>query len=903
MSTGASAASQTALTPDLRDAIARGGQTARAAFGAAWRGEGRVDRDPGAGDPSLRRADLADELLRWLWEQAPPCEEPGAALVALGGYGRGRLYPGSDLDLLLLRGDAPRGDPEAFLRHLWDLGVEVGHATRSLAKVSEVLRRDLPSATAMLEGRLIAGDPAAFAALQDEAARFVREERQRFGAAKLAEAEERYARHGGGALLPGAATGPRAGLDPGHSAAVCLLVPDLKHGRGQARDLELARLLAALWVERPEELPRDPARVLPWLDAALPAWLELDAAGRTALAQAEARLRAAREALHALAPGRGDRLEVPLQGPLAIRLGYADRGGRLALEVALEEIYRAAKHVDRLLRRCRLRLLPPPPPALRQPLAPGVAAIGDEVVLDPLPPSGPALLELFRQAQRTQRAIPLHTLEAARQGVGALQLDPAALQSFRELLAGGRGVARVLADMHEAGVLGVFLPEFAALECLAQADPYHAYTVDEHTLAALRALEGEAPHPGREPSREREDRVREELFLRARSRELLRLGVLLHDSGKAGGSLGHDERGAALVPGVARRLGLSPGEERHVAFLVRHDATLSRMADERDVDAPDTVTRLLELVEGDPLRLEHLYLLTCADVAAVAPGALTRWKDSLLTRLYERAAQALEGAAPPPTPDTVEGWLAALAGRVDPVRLRAHLERCAPGYLAEVSEGELLLHLELLDELTGEPPLALRWTSVAGIERVWIVTKDRPGLLARLCGALSGAGLDILGLSTSERLDEDGALVLDRFALRAGRGAPPPEQREARLREVVGGVLAGALDPEALLAERARREPPSSTGPTPVPVRIRARDEPGYTLVDVSAPDRVGLLHDLTLAISAADLDIALAKVATRGDRAVDVFHVTAPGGGPIPAARREPLLRALERAARGGPT
>ena len=598
------------------------------------------------------------------------------------------------------------------------------------------------------------------------------------------------------------------------------------------------------------------------------------------------------------------------------------RGGRLPLEVALEQIYRAAKRVDRHLRRARLRLQPPPEVALRQPLAPGVAACGDEVLLDPVPPEAPgALLELFRQAQRTQRRVSLRTLEevravlegddparrvassrlpAVRREAPArrsptFRVDPPAVTGFRDLLRGGRGVAQVVSAMHEAGLLRSFLPEFSVTECLAQADPYHVYTVDEHTLAALRALEGESPHAGHEPAREREDRLREELFLRTRRRDLLRLALILHDCGKVGGSMGHTERSVTRVPGVARRLGLGPGEERHVAFLVRTSPLLSRMAEQRDVDTPETVASLVELCGRDPLRLEHLYLLTCADVMGVAPGALTRWKDTLLTRLFERAAQEIAGTAPPASPESVGGWLEALRGRVDQAALEAHLEQCPPGYLAAIEEGELLLHLELIEALEGEPPLALHWALEQGFARVWISTLDQHGLLSQLCGALSGAGWDILGLEASERRD---GLVFDRFALVEGPGATPSEEVGALVRR----VLTGELDPSALIAARVRREPPQPPSAAPAPLRIRLDDEAleDATLIDVTAPDRVGLLYDLTRALRELDLDIDFAKVVTKGNRAVDVFHVQGPGGGPVPPSQRDEVLAALLRAAEG---
>ena len=851
---------------------------ARKAWSAAWAAPppaARDDEDPGA---CRARVELADALLVHEWGHTA-----GWALVALGGYGRGALLPGSDLDLLLLQGEeTDPGHAEEFLRRLWDLGVDVSHAVRTLAGVETSLRTDLASATGTLEGRLIGGDSSLFARLQAKVEAFRVAERERFVAAKLAEADERQRRAG---------------------STVCLLAPDLKRGRGQARDLELARLIAALY-EDPSAAPaarREPNRVLPGWRGALERWLGLSASEWGQLASAEETLCAARAGLHRLAPSAGDRLAPELQEDLAGVLGFGEREGRLAVEVAMERIYRAANLVDRLLQRCRLRLAPPLPAPLRQPLAPGISSAGDVAFFTPDPPTDPHLLiEIFELAQRSQRRVSRPALEQVRELGSSLPLDARSAAAFRRILTSGKGAAQTLHDLHQTRLLGRLLPEFGALECLAQADPYHVYTVDEHTLAALRALEGSHVHESEAPrAPEREELLREELFARTPDRDLLRLALLLHDAGKVGGSLGHTERGVTMVRDVARRLELSASEQRHVAFLVGENPTLSLLAERRDVDSPETVAALLEVCGHDPRRLDHLFLLTCADIRGVSPQALTRWKDSLLTRLYERAAAELAGHGVPPSPETPEGWLELLDGQVEPERLREHLELSTQDYLAVVEPGELLLHLELIAELVRDPErlVALRWAPAGGFERVWVASYDRSGLLSELCGALSGAGWDIVGLSAAARRD---GVVLDRFAVVPGRSAPPESERPERLRRAIEAVLRKEASAAEMIAARVRREPsPSPLAKTGVRVRLSNEADPDLTLVDVTAPDRVGLLHSLTCVLSATGLDIHLAKVAAKGDRAVAVFHVRSPAG-QVSASERDPLLRALARSARG---
>lgn len=861
------------LPTGLATALEESPEAARIAWLAAWIEPPCEESEPDPGAARTRSA-LADALLSHLWEG-----QPGWALVAIGGYGRGTLLPASDLDLLLLQGEeADPAEAETYLRRLWDLGLEVGHAVRTLEAVETSLQSDLASATGTFEGRLLVGDTDLFAKLQDLVEAFrVGPERERFRGAKLAEADERYVRAG---------------------SAVCLLAPDLKRGRGQARDLELARLLAALEEESP---PRsDPLRVLPGWAGALERWLGLSAAEWGQLALAEEVLLAARGALHHVAPTEGERLDPHHQIALAQHLGYAERNGRLAVEVAMEEIYRAAKFVNRILARVRLRLTPQPPAPLRQPLGPGISSSDDFVIFDPDPPEDPrALLRIFELAQVGMRRVSPLALEVVRDEHAALPVDAETAEVFRRLLGGGKGVAQTLNDLHACGLLGQFLPEFAALECLAQADPYHVYTVDEHTLASLRALEGSHVHASEAPrSPEREELQREELFARTVDRDLLRLALLLHDAGKVSGSMGHTERGVAMVRDVARRLGLTAGEQRHVTFLVAQNPTLSGIAERRDVDSAETVEALLEVCAHDPRRLDHLYLLTCADICGVAPQALTRWKDSLLTRLYEQAAAQLAGHETPESPDSVAGWLELLADQVDGERLEAHLAQSTPDYLASVEPGELLLHLELIEELqAGGLPVTLRWAPAGGFERVWIAARDRSGLLSDLCGAISGAGWEIVGLSAAARHD---GIVLDRFAVVPPDLAPPPLEREAFLSESVRRVLAHEVKPKDMISARLRRQPSTrSVATTGVRVRISNEVDPESTLVDVTAPDRVGLLHELTCALSATQLDIHLAKVATKGERSVAVFHVRGPEG-QVSAAERDGLMRVLGRAARG---
>ncbi|HZU95539.1 MAG TPA: ACT domain-containing protein [Planctomycetota bacterium] len=889
------AALEEAVRKDDREALRRTVDAARARLLPSG---GPRSSDPGA---QKARTELVDALVRGLWERHAIGN--GVTLIATGGYGRGELAPRSDVDLLVLRKDGAPTEPiEAFVRSLWDAGVEVGSAVRTLDQTEARLGSDLAAATATLEGRFLAGDEGLFAELVRRIEEgFLPKNAARFVRAKLDEASERLARRGG---------------------TIFLLAPDLKEGRGTLRDLELARLLAALapWLGIEEaRVPPEPGRVLGAFPRALEAlarWLDLGPDRTRALERACALLAAVRAAVHELDPSSGDRLEKPTQQPIAERFGYRARQGRLGVENFLRDVFLAARAVDRTLRLARDRVEKTLEGARRavrtQRLAPGITAAGTEVSLEPTAVTLENAAELFLIAQKTKRTVSLATREAVRRLLAAddaaldrFRSDPNIVRAFRGVLAGGTHVAATLRAMHDSGYLDELLPEFGALDCLAQADPYHAYTVDEHTLAAVAALEGEtaAPDGGalvERPPLEREDRVREELFHRTARRDLLRLGILLHDAGKTGGNLGHVERGVALVPEAARRLGLSLDEERHVRFLVEHHLTLSLLVDKRDVDAPETRAEVLAACERDLEWLDHLYLMTVADVRAVSPRAFTRWKDTLLTRLWETAREEAQRGTPVHRAADEEEIVEELAPRLPPGigedDLREHLALAPRPYLVECGPDEILAHLELLAPLRNAPSV-VRVVEEDGFFRLYVATRDKPRLFGALCGALAACGLDIVAAQAFTRKD---GIVLDRFAV-----IPQGEPNWDEVRATIDRVLAGA-DLAPLLAARARRLDESRRAASgrrpPVRVRLSNKISAHTTVVDVTAPDRLGLLHAIATALSDAGLDIRLAKIATKGDRAVDVFYVTTTAGEKVTgAAALARVRRLVGAAARGG--
>jgi [protein-PII] uridylyltransferase len=301
--------------------------------------------------------------------------------------------------------------------------------------------------------------------------------------------------------------------------------------------------------------------------------------------------------------------------------------------------------------------------------------------------------------------------------------------------------------------------------------------------------------------------------------------------------------------------------------------------------------------------------MTVADVRAVSPRAFTRWKDTLMTRLYEAAREEAQRGPVARRPLDDEGVVQELAPRLSvggEEKLREHLALCPRPYLVEVDPEEILVHLSLLADLEREA-LAFRAVEEDGFDRLYVATRDRPRLFSALCGALAACGLNIVAAQAFTRKD---AIALDRVAVVPAPSEEavlhPSPARWEEVHETIARVLSGEVDPDALIAARARRvtsAEPASPGRRRPPVRVRVSNKISAqtTVVDVTAPDRPGLLHDLAAALSDAGLDMRLAKIATKGDRAVDVFYVTSTSGEKVTTAAGLARIRRLVAAAARG--
>jgi len=516
-------------------------------------------------------------------------------------------------------------------------------------------------------------------------------------------------------------------------------------------------------------------------------------------------------------------------------------------------------------------------------IRPGVRIAGQQVVVgDPAAfRDNPSLLmRVFADAQRHGLPISNDTRRLIREHATLLdsdrmRCDPAVVEAFFAVLGWKSGVYESLREMHKLGVLGAFLPEFGNLLCMAQYDRTHLYTVDEHSLRGLLILERLRAGEYKQTSPLLTEVMRDEDRV-----EILYLGMLFHDSGKGQGG-DHSNRGADLVRRVAQRLGLHADEAAQLEFLVRQHLVMSHLATRRDIHDEKLIMEFAKVV-GTLATLKKLFLLTFADMCATNPKLWNSWHEMLLGELYVRTLAAFElgeFAAPDEgvRAQRVRQRVAEAIGPAAGAALDRFLGDMPDRYFLSVPEADIPRHFELARRYEEEPVV----THVAHFpEREFseftVLTRDRPGLFARLTGVLTAHGMNIVGaqITTSASgtaLDVFRVSHLERAAIACS------EDRWEQIQVTVGKVLAGELDVEELVA-KARR--PSLLPEKVVPrvgtsVEIDNEVSENFTVLDVYTQDRVGVLFAITNTLYHLELSIHLAKITTNVDQVLDVFYVT----------------------------
>lgn len=811
------------------------------------------------------------------------------AVVATGGYGRQELSPNSDVDLLLLHPGTLTNPRLAFVRALlpllWDAGLRVGHAVRSVPECVELGRSDLHARNAMSEARLVAGDRALFHRFSAEMQAGVYGDAKAnrvFAELMRRELAERRARYG---------------------SLVGTLEPNVKECAGGLRDFHTMG-----WVG-------SSLYGLPHLELFVRVGLLTPAEHRNALRASDVLLRV-RNALHFQSGRALDVLTLDLQPAVAESMGYAARHFASAAELFMRDFYRRGQELLRVTDAFLVRADFWSAGARRLPMGWGGSKAvgperryrirGEQLHRGAGDPRGSGqdpvrLLEVFRQAQRHGVDVSPELREDVRGRLAAVDRagrhSPRAAALFLEILRDTRGVGRTLRAMHESGLLCRYLPEFRRITLLVQHDHLHQYTVDEHTLRVLEGLDR------LNATREEGAAILRGALEAVEDRAVLALGCLLHDIGKGrGAGPDHASRGAVIARRVCRRLGLAERKLDDVVFLVQKHLVMARTSQRRDLGDDAVIQGFAETVETEN-RLHMLYVLTHADISGIAPGSWNEWKGTLLTELYLKTLPRVgRPSSPPPVPPTRAALEERVLRELDPEVLRSDIDEflshLPARYARSVSPEVIASHFELARSL-GVKRVVTEWLPTRRVPYsiLTVCAPDAPGLLASLAGALTGSGLDILSVDVFTR---DDGVALDVFrvteAMGGGPVQPVPDDVQARVTANLESALDGTLDVAAAVErqrvrQRRRRRARGSRGPA---VRFEAMDALGRLPIEVRADDEPGLLYRIASTLAALGLDISAAKAATEKNQALDVFYVESAAGGSVPEGRKEEIRTAL---------
>lgn len=732
--------------------------------------------------------DTTDAWLAGLFTDAAAQVAARSALLAVGGHGRRELAPGSDIDVVLLhRGDDDQAGllAERMWYPIWDAGLPLDHSVRTVAEARRIAASDVKALLGLLDARWIAGDK--------DIARQVRE-------AVLTDWRA-MARHRIDDLRGLVDQRRQRWGDLAH-----MLEPDLKEAYGGLRETTILRGVAASWLTDIEHTS--------WPDAAN---FLLDV----------------RDELHLSTQSRSDVLLLQEQSNVAERMGLASS------DVLLREVYEAARTIayasDHMWQRIHRLTWKTPNLGGRQirrtspqriPLAEGVVLQGGEVVLAAdTQPADDAELVLRVAASAAHARVPISVHTMARLASESAPLPTpwsrAAREAFITVLGSGEALSHIWEGLDQAGMIERLIPGWHVVRSAPQRNPIHRFTVDRHLIETVIHCQ---PRLVRRP-------------------DLLLIGALLHDFGK-GREGDHSVTGAALAQELAPMMGFDDEETRTIVTLVRHHLLLPDVATKRDLDDPDTINEVLQLVP-DAQDLELLANLCRADALATGPAVSSDWRLGLIAALSRRAIAAAAGA-----------------GEIGPPSL---------------SDDEVFA--------LQQPGLWVMLNQQHDGWEVSVAAPDAPGFMATVAAVLAARNLQVRGA----RVNTEEGRALQRWQATPLFGEPPSGDD---LHDDLRRALEGTYDPVARLQARERSQPARHRDPAEV--FVTNTDSQKQTIVEVRSPDRPGLLYEIVRHISSSALDITGAKVDTRGADVVDVFFITDAHGQPLEAIARDDLRQSL---------
>ncbi|GAB4482577.1 MAG: [protein-PII] uridylyltransferase [Thermodesulfovibrionales bacterium] len=773
-----------------------------------------------------------DEMLRGIFSDLAGAAP--IALIATGGYGRAELAPFSDIDIMFFARDhADACVAEKILYALWDRQLDISHSFRTHDECIEEAYRDIRTRTALIESRFVAGDEGLFREFMQKVYPAIAHRKQKdFFIEKTKELEKRRIQSG---------------------SSVCLLEPQLKEGEGGLRDVHtIYWLLKVVFrIERFEEIG---AVLGPY-------------AYRRLLGAYDFLIRV-RYCLHIESGRRNDTLGFEQQKSVAECLGFADTKKFSGAERMMRYYYLKSRIVreaaEQAISLCGKQYAPVLRDLSVRKIGRGFLLSAGKIIPerpDLIPDNADRIIESYAAAARSGRQLSPRMQETIRANLLKISRrsrhSARAIQAFFDILSSGR-VEGTLREMHESGVLGRFLPEFGALRFLVVHEPYHLYTVDEHTLIAIRHLE---------ELRTTKYRYLEDLraiMNRVAHPELLFLALLLHDIGKAVGRH-HEEEGYKRLKHILDRFRMDSRKRLRIEFLVRNHILMSMIALRREVSDPAVIARFADTVE-DEENLQSLYLMTYADMSAVNPTFWTSWKGILLNELYVRTRDHLLGVQ---------------RGREEQMRLLRSLNREAAGedfsgFIAEMPERyflatapeQVVLDHRLVREGRARGCAVRIDAGQGGVAEITVAALDTAGLFARIVGYLSSKGLNIV---SGRIFTGSTGVTLDRIAV-SNWNAIWWEGLEQEILSGLTDMVVSRRDP-ALPAR-----PAAGKGPYEVFLELDNESSDAYTLVEVFCPDRMGLLYDIARTLYEQGVDVVSAKITTEAGLAQDVFMVRKEG-------------------------
>ncbi|MEW6117657.1 MAG: [protein-PII] uridylyltransferase [Nitrospirota bacterium] len=798
----------------------------------------------GCGGLSLARTltDLVDRLLSGVLEDALLCEgvAPSAplALVAVGGYGRREMAPFSDIDIMVLAKDRNRSTTEAaqsVLYRLWDTGAAISHSFRTLEECVEDSLADIQTRTALIESRFLSGNQELFREfIRDVYPKILFKRKRDFIGDMLREIDRRHRLYG---------------------ESVYLLEPNIKEGRGGLRDIHSIAWLAKT-VLRFDDFnalhgllpPQDYKHFMASFDFLL----------------------RARACLHAFSKRKNDLLSFEFHEGTARLLGFKTTKRFSAAEIMMRLYYKKAATVmetlSKVAHHCSSQLVSffPVSFSFKKITSDFFISKNEIIVRDrTLFKDTDKIIEVFYHSSVTGKKLSSQVKEHIKGRFLFINRKTRASQKavhhFLNILRGDR-VYVTLRAMHETGILDRFIPEFGKLRHLVISEPYHRYTVDEHSLIAIRNLEAL-----RQPEQTKLSYLAD-IFRKVKP-DILFLALLLHDIGK-GVSRRHEEAGYRMLKTILERFTIDYADRRRIEFLVKNHIILAKLAFARDVEAPETIAQLSEIVETED-NLNALYLMTYADMSAVNPLFWTDWKAYLFHELYARTLEHLKGSK------------GKAVGTLD-VKLREFVANMPDRYLISSTDDIINADYHLFERGKKEGvAIALRERADTTVE-ICIAAGDMPGLFAKIAGVLSSNGLNVLRARIYTGRD---GRVIDKFVISNWREVWWKGIEELLYEELRNAILLNEGAPTRL------RDTVASSSDlhhyrTPGPffrfesfIEIDNETSETHTILELFLPDRFGLLYEVANRLLAQGADITSAVINTEEGIAQDVFYLQYRGG------------------------